>query len=66
MGHLQLFFNDFEHFQFAISYHSTQTLIGHFQVNGTMAHVPMPSQSLYMYCRIIYFRGFKISWISDK
>ena len=51
MGHLQLFFNDFEHFQFAISYHSTQTLIGHFQVNGTMAHDPMPSQSLYMYLK---------------
>ena len=32
--------------------------------NG-LFHVGKISLHIHEYCRIIYFRGFKISWISD-
>ena len=48
MGHFQLFFNDFEIFNgpFLIILHKLLWAI--FQVNGTMAHGPLPSHSLFL------------------
>ena len=47
MGHFQLFFNDFENFNGPFLIILQRLWWAVFQVNWTMAHGPLPSQSLY-------------------